>query len=193
MTLGETTGTTPPVYTTIDVLEVESELVELDPPLLTLVFEADVDEDGLPDDLNGDGLPDVIWPRVLFQKLDPEDESGLALAEGGPMLPGVIVPLDPADPGNPETNLVLQAAGLGLPFDGVSSMLVEDLTAVIPALALEFTDGTTATLSPLEPYGDTARGTYQVLVMNNTGQLWTIPNELAGADVDGQQQRLLVR
>jgi len=185
--LGPTVGTTPQVLVEVAATEIHSSAMDVDQPVLTLVFGPDGDEDGLPDDLDGDGLPDVLWPRVLVRRLDPLDPAGLAVQDPGVLLPGLVVPLDVADPLNPETNLALAAANLGLPFDGATPFLVDRLTVLVPPLVVTELDPlTTAPIEEVAASGVAVVGRYQVLVMNSTGQRWSLPNALADLGLEAQ-------
>ena len=187
MTVGETPGTTPSVFVQLTGDDIDSPLCEATSPLFTLVFAPDLDADGSPEDFNGDGLPDVLWPRILARKLSGEDSTGIAVEEGSPIiLPGIIVPLDPLDPFNPATNLVIQHNQAGLPFDGASVFPQAALTVAVPGLVL--TDLATLSVSPIETVAQAAdvTGEYQILVMNSSGQTWQVPNELLLFGTAGQ-------
>ena len=180
MTVGASPGTTESVFVELDAADADSPLCSATSPLFTLVFAPDLDGDGAPDDFNGDGLPDVLWPRVLARKLSGDDVAGIAVDEVSPIvLPGIIVPLDPADPFNPATNLVIQAAQAGVPFDGASVFPQTSLTVAVPGLVL--TDLATLTVAPIETVALSTNvlGEYQILLMNSSGQTWQLPNELA--------------
>ena len=180
MAMGPAHGTTPNTLLHFETRGVESIFGTVENPLFTLVFEADGDGDGWPDDLNGDGAPDVKWPRILAIRLDPEDPQQLTRAEGPVVLPGVVLPFDLADPFNFDTNLVLQSMGAGLPFDGEQIIPMTDLDVIVPPLVI--TDLATRTTAPIELVaagGAEVTGEYQIVVMNSTGQVWTMPNEIS--------------
>jgi len=190
MALGPAVGTTPNTLLRLTTQDLESDLVDASSPRFTVVFAPDTDGDGWPDDNNADGAPDVLWPRVLFFRLDPEDPAGLTRAEPPVLLPGVVLPLDLAAPMDLTTNLVLQSRLAGLPFDGQSLLPVADLRVAVPPLVV--TDLATSSVAPLEGVEGDVFGDYQVLVMNSTGQVWNLPNELAGLGVEGQDLRFSV-
>ncbi len=178
--MGPAVGTTPNTVVHFETRGVESIFGSVEDPLFTLVFEADGDGDGWPDDLNGDGAPDVKWPRILAVRLDPEDPQQLTRAEGPVVLPGVVLPFDIDDAFNFETNLVLQAMAAGLPFDGEQVIPMTDLNVIVPPLVV--TDLATRATAPIEAVaasGVEVTGEYQVVVMNSTGQVWTMPNEIS--------------
>ncbi len=193
MTVGATAGSTESVLVELDTTDMDAPLCSATSPLLTLVFAPDLDSDGSPDDFNGDGLPDVVWPRVLVRKLSGDDVAGIAVDEANPIvLPGIVVPLDPLDPFNPATNLVIQAAQAGIPFDGASVFPQSSLTVAVPGLVL--TDLATLTVAPIENVAQVmdVTGEYQVLVMNSSGQTWQLPNELAMYGEAGQDAVFVV-
>ena len=189
--VGPIVGSTPTTYLEFETVSLESDLIDQVDPLFTLVMQADGDGDGWPDDLNGDGAPDVKWPRVLFFKLDPTDDAGLTRQDPPVLLPGVVLPFDPDDAMDLTTNRILQAQGAGIPFDGASVFPVSTMRVALPPLVV--TDLATSSTADLEVIAGSdvdVLGDYQVLVMNSTGQVWNLPNELAGFGVAGQGQRL---
>jgi hypothetical protein len=189
--VGPVVGSTPTMYLDFETASLESDLIDQDNPLFTLVFGPDGDEDGFPDDLNGDGAPDVVWPRVLFFKLDPSDASGLTRADPTVLLPGVVLPFDTNDAMDLSMNRIEQARAAGIPFDGASIMPVTTMRVAVPPLVV--TDLATRSTVDLEAFaasGINVLGDYQVLVMNSTGQVWNLPNELAGFGHTDQAVRL---
>ncbi len=194
MTVGDTPGTTPSVFIELEATDADAVLCSATSPLFTLVFAPDLDGDGAPDDFNGDGLPDLVWPKVLARKLSGDDIAGIAVDEANPIvLPGIIVPLNPSDPFNPATNLVIQAAQAGVPFDGVSVFPQTAMTVAVPGLVL--TDLATLTVAPIESVAQVAdvTGEYQILLMNSSGQTWQVPNELALYGEAGQDAVFVVQ
>ncbi len=191
--VGPIVGSTPTTYLDFTAAPFESELIDQTSPLFTLVLGPDADEDGWPDDNNGDGVPDVAWPRVLFFKLDPADPAGLTRQDPPVLLPGVVLPFDTNDAMDLSTNRIEQARALGLPFDGASVLPVSTMRVALPPLVV--TDLATRSTVDLEAFaasGTDVLGDYQVLVMNSTGQVWNLPNELAGYDVPGQDTALVL-
>lgn len=177
--LGPAPGTTGNTLLTLTATSVSSDAVTAEDPRFTLVFAPDADGNGWPDDHNGDGLPDVVWPRVLFVSADPSDASGLTQDDPPTVLPGVVLPLNPANAVDLDTNFVLTQRLAGLPFDGAAVLPVGQLTVVLPPLVV--TDLDTATTAAIEGVEDVL-GDYQIVVMNSSGQTWTVPNELAEAE-----------
>lgn len=179
MQMGDAPLTTATVFLAIDAVTFVTDMLEVSDPALSVVLGTDEDGDGMPDDDNGDGLPDVDDPQVLLFRLDPDDPT----AESDPrvVLPGVVLSLDPTDPTDPATNLVMQAYGAGIPFDGVTQMHVQSLLLAVPGLVVTSTEP--LVLTPIESVaaaGVEVVGLYRVMVMNPNGQLWYLPNELAG-------------
>lgn len=190
MPVGPIVGSTPTMYLDFETHSLESDLIDQTNPLFTMVFGADVDGNGFPDDDNADGAPDVDWPRVLFFKLDPADETGLTRMDPAVLLPGVVLPFDTNDAMDLTTNKMLQAKAAGLPFDGASVFPTSTMRVAVPPLVV--TDLATRSTADLEAFaasGVNVLGDYQVLVMNSTGQVWNLPNELAGFGVEGQGER----
>jgi|GEM_PF-757551 len=192
MTVGNNPGDTAAVYLQLGTSSVSAPVCEATNPLFTLVFREDGDVNGQPDDLNGDGLPDVLWPRVFVRKLDPSDPAGIAVLDPPVVLPGIVVPLDPSDPFNAATNLVIQQAQAGLPFDGLSVFPQAGLTIAVPGLVV--TDAATSSVAPIEVVAGSVdvTGEYQILVMNSSGQTWSLPNEAALFSVPGQDDVFVV-
>ncbi len=193
MTVGAVPGDTASVFVQLSAVNMSEPVCQASSPLFTFTFAPDTDQDGVPEDFNGDGLPDVLWPRVFVRKLDPSDPAGLADASSPPVvLPGVIVPLDPADPFNPATNLVIQQTVAGLPFDGQTVFPQTSLRIAVPALVV--TDAATQTVAPIELVASSldVTGEYQVLVMNSSGQTWSVPNEAGLFDALGQDDVFVV-
>ena len=188
MTLGPVTGTTPTVYMELNTTDLDTPYVDATNPAFTVVFAPDADGSGLPDDYNGDGVPDIIWPRVLLVKLDPSDPYGLQTASPPVVLPGVVLPYDTDNTADLDTNLMLSAAIAGHPFDGQSPLLATRLKVAVPGLVV--TDLATATTAPIEDVagmGMDVVGDYQIVVMNSSGQTWSLPNEsFAVGDFPGQ-------
>ena len=176
----------------VDTLALSTSLVDVDTPLFTLVFAPDGDDDGLPDDLNGDTVPDVIWPQVLFLRLDPADENGLTTVDPPVVIPGVVLPQDLNDPTT--HNHLADYLTAGLPADGETVYPVSHLNVMIPELVVTDADAVPPVTSPLEEVAQAVEvtGGYQVLIMNNTGQLWQTPNELGAMGIPSQIQTLIV-
>lgn len=151
--------------------------------------------DGVPDDANGDGVPE-LWPRVVVRKLANEaagvnpladendldrngviDETGIDYDHLNPMT-GATIPAD----GVPD--LVVLAAGINV--TEVAPMLVDAmgrakptptpltrLPIVIRPTALDATDSRRPA-----PIKGVPEGRYAITVIQQTGQTWRVPNEL---------------
>jgi uncharacterized protein (DUF2141 family) len=122
----------------------------------------DRDGDGVADDVNGDGRPDVS-PIVVAERLDPEDPEGLRLATPRAAVFGIVDPT--------------QLAGTGFPvFDPTATSsvaIVDRLEVILPPLAVD-------PARPVDPF-PTPPGRYRVTLIASTGQTWTVPNELSRA------------
>jgi len=177
-----------PLATSLFVLRsraVESDLIDVQAPFFTVVLASS--GDGVADAGKQQAPPEILWPKVVIQRLDPSDPEALRLSE--PPLQLVAQPLlsDPLAPGDPDTDLLSRAAALGVPFDGLSVLPVTSLAVSVPGLVV-------TSQQPLElrPIGEVAAagsevtGSYQVLVMNSSGQRWSLPNELSAYGEDDQ-------
>lgn len=117
---------------------------------------ADLDGNGVADDLNGDGNPDVL-PVVVAELLDPADSSNLTPAVPRAVLFSVVDPT--------------QFGVLGFPV-----MDPTQLSTVIEAPSL------VATFVPLP--APPAAGRYRITVITGRGQTWTVPNDFIRAQGD---------
>ncbi len=186
-------GVTQSALFKVAALDIRSDLVDVNTPVFTVVMAPDGNGDGLPDDLNGDGMPDVVWPQVLVRRLDPNAPSGLEVEEPGVLLPGVVLSVNPLDPTDAESNLTALAAAQGIPFDGQTPLLRSELiVAAAPQVVTNLEPLELVSLDAVYASGGEVTGGYQVLVMNSTGQLWNLPNELTAYGIDGQDGRLEV-
>ncbi len=154
-------------------------LAESEDPVFKVILGTDEDGDGEPDDDNGDGVADVDWPRVLVFRLDPDDPTKLSESDPRVVMPGVVVPFDPFNLLAP--GLLDEAEDLGIPLDGRTPLLKDELIVAVPDLVI--TSSVPLVLTPIEEIraaGTEVLGEYRFLVMNPNGQLWYTPNEMAG-------------
>ena len=162
-------------------------VVNLRSPLF-LVRYMDQNGDGAPDDVNRDGIPE-FWPRVVLRKLAESsltDENDLdnngALDDTGVDYPHVNAPQD----GEPD--LVVLASGL-VPDAFLPALTDEqgnpkmsafvptsELTVAVRAIALDARHPAAP-----EQLRTVPPGRYAVIVMQSTGQVWRVPNELTPA------------
>ena len=166
-------------------------------PTFLLRF-VDDNADGMPDDANGDGVPEV-WPRVVVRKLafgksvlldeNDLDKNGIPDAtgeDGG-------VPIDYAHIGEDEdqkADVVVLAAG----FDvrEYAAQLVDSMGRVkttptpVPHLKLQLLPRAFDASNPAapQPLRAVPVGPYAITVIQQTGQTWRVPNEL-GLGVPG--------
>jgi hypothetical protein len=159
-------------------------VVDLRSPTFLVRF-VDENGDGQPDDANRDGVAD-LWPRIVVRKLAENsltDENDLdnngVLDATGVDYPHVNAPQD----GEPD--LVLLASGLvpdaflpaltdaqGNPrMDAV--VPTPEITVALRALAFDARDPAAP-----EQLRSVPPGRYAVIVIQSTGQVWRVPNEL---------------
>ena len=176
--------------------------VNLSTPVFLVRF-VDENHDGVPDDANGDGVPE-LWPRVIVRKLasgdstitdeNDLDSNGVLDSEGvdyahasGPadgapdlvvlaagIVPDALLPGLTDSNGRPNTDAVLP---------------VTELTVAVRPQALDARNP-----SAPAPLAKMPSGRYAVIVLQSTGQAWRVPNELSPAlagnlglpSIDGQ-------
>lgn len=114
-----------------------------------LVSFVDADRDGVPDDQNGDHLPD-LYPRVVL-RLTGQEPGALPV-----VVPAIINPFP-----------FLDALAVA-PFAPT-----EQLELIIPPVAVEQTPEGNRILDAIPP------GEYETIVISGTGQTWQVPNDLA--------------
>jgi hypothetical protein len=182
--------------------------VNLSAPIFLVRF-VDENKDNVPDDANRDGAPD-LWPRIVVRKLADNgtglqdendlDNNGVLDAQG----------MDYAHEDSPQDgqpDLVVLATGIladtlppglydteGRPI--MSAVLpVTELTLGLRPIAIDVRNpANPARLKSLPP------GRYGVTVVQSTGQVWRVPNELSPTSddvglprVDGQGFSFQVR
>ncbi|MBL8956622.1 MAG: hypothetical protein JNK82_37955 [Myxococcaceae bacterium] len=121
----------------------------------------DSDSDGRPDDLDGDGVPDLSL-QLFLRWLPRPGEDG----SGG----SVIVPLlfDPSP--------FLSALGGQLGTELAVTRLSGTVVPLAQRLVLE-----PGMLPSLTPVGAPPRGSYELIALAAGGQFWRLPNDLRGA------------
>jgi hypothetical protein len=161
--------------------------VNLGAPLFLVRF-MDEDRNGVPDDANGDGSPD-LWPRVVVRKLADggsglTDENDLdnngVLDEQGVDYAHLTSPADGAP------DLVVLAAGIvpdALPpglYDS-NGRAIMDAVLPLPELTVAVRPAAFDARNPSAPAPllKMPSGRYAVIVLQSTGQVWRVPNELA--------------
>mgnify|MGYP001582055767 CR=1 FL=1 len=148
--------------------------------------------DGVPDDANGDGVPEV-WPRVVVRKLPFEksplldendlDKNGIVDAEGEDYEHA-----NGEKDGKPD--VVVVAAGFDVTeyapslFDAMGR--VKLTPTIVPKLRLVLQPRAFDVSAPTSPQllRGVPVGRYAITVIQLTGQTWRVPNEL-GLDVPG--------
>ncbi len=175
--------------------DLTSDIQDVEDARFTIVFAADEDGDGMPDDLSGTGFADLLSPTIVLRKLDESDPTGLTLDADNPVIiPLAGLPFEPPLGLDPEWGLLAMQNELGLPFDGVSEFTNDRLLVAMRELVL--IDRATRTTQPIGEFeaetGRDVTGTYQMMVMNSSGQLWTIPNELADFGLPDQGARVRI-
>ena len=114
-------------------------------------------------DADGDGLPDV-WPRVFLVALDPADPTDLTQRAPTQIIPAAV------DPTPFLAGLRPQQARPAVP-----AILTNRLPIIVRPVLV---DAATRVRRPLAP------GKYKIVIINQTGQAWQIPNEAGPAALD---------
>jgi len=132
------------------------------------------DSGGAAVDADQDGLADV-WPRVFLVRLDSSDPAGLTQYIS-PALHATATQIIPAaiDPTPFLTALQPQAGGNAAP------VITDRVTVVVRPTLLDASNPAIAPqrLPSLQP------GSYKIVLMEQTGQVWQIPNEAGSAALD---------
>lgn len=149
-----------------------------------LVRYVDDNNDGVPDDANGDSKPD-LWPRVVVRKLaaapslldeNDADHNGVLDAQG------VDYPhADGSQDGQPDAvvlaaKLVDDALQSALASSGGKPVVVPELTVAVLPQALDASNPRAPA-----PLKSVPSGRYSVTLLQFTGQTWRVPNELSPA------------
>lgn len=182
--------------------------VNLSSPAFLVRF-MDENHDGVPDDANGDGVPE-LWPRIIVRKL-ADGGNGITdendLDNNGELDATGVDYAHASAPADGQPDLVVLAAGFvpdallpglydteGRPrMDAV--IPVNELNVAVRPLALDARNP-----SAPAPLQKMPSGRYAVIVLQSTGQSWRVPNELAPAlagviglpSIDSQGQTLQV-
>lgn len=152
----------------------------------------DDNNDGLPDDANGDGVPE-LWPRVVVRKLAPErsplldendlDKNGIVDAEGTDYEHA-----DGTTDGKPD--VVVLAAGFD-PTEYAMQLVdamgrVKQVATPVPRLKLVLRPRAFDASNPSAPQQlrTVPVGDYAITVIQQTGQTWRVPNELSPGIAD---------
>ncbi len=114
-------------------------------------------------DTDGDGLPDV-WPRVYLVALDPADPTDLTQLAPAQVIPAAV------DPTPFLAGLKPQQARPAVP-----AILTDRLPIIVRPVLVDAATHARRALAP---------GRYKVVVVNQTGQVWQIPNEAGPAALD---------
>jgi hypothetical protein len=120
----------------------------------------DLDGDGIADDRDGDGAPDV-FPIVVAELLDPSDPSNLQLAPMTVRIPGIVDP----------TQFVPLGFPAGDPHMVQAVVLAHVLRVAFPPVGVDVMG------RPVTP----PAGRYRITLIKALGQTWTVPNELQRA------------
>jgi hypothetical protein len=162
-------------------------VVDLSSPVFLVRF-MDENRDGVPDDANRDGAPD-LWPRVLIRKLadggngltdeNDLDNNGVIDAQGADY-----VRADGTVDGQPDlvvipTVLLADPLLSGL-YDSENRPKM-DAVVLTPELTVAFRPIAIDGRNPAVPVTLKAvpAGRYAVIVLQSTGQVWRVPNELS--------------
>ena len=134
------------------------------------------DAGGATVDSDADGLPDV-WPRAFLVRLDSSDPTELAQAQ------------NPDQPGQVVTQ-VIPAAIDPTPFMPAllsgGTYLATRLTVIARPVLLDASDPT----KPPVRLAHLAPGKYKLVLVNQTGQVWQVPNEAGSAALTAQSAAL---
>lgn len=152
--LAQTPGVPTPLTLVVEPLEGELDRARLG----FRVGLVDEDQNGVPDDLDGDRVPD-LWPRA-FMRWQPKPGQGEDGAEV--LLPMIF---------NPAPFLAELAGDLG------KSVFVDRLQFGVLAQGQKLTQGPGGQVT-VEALGSAPAGSYQLVVLSRTGQYWTLPNDL---------------
>lgn len=113
-----------------------------------LITFVDDDRDGIPDDQNGDHLPD-LYPRVALRRVPSAEYPGTVL------VPAILNPFPFLD--------ALERSG---------AVVTDVLELIVPPVAVERSAAGDAFLPEIPP------GQYETVVISGTGQTWQVPNGL---------------
>jgi hypothetical protein len=175
-----------PTVVQLDALPL-SDGVMVQPAPAFLLRMVDDDGDGVPDDANGDGRPD-LWPRVVVRKLaqgrsplideNDLDKNGVVDAQGEDYehvgadrdgVPDAVVLAAGFDPTEYASQLVDTNGKVK-----VTPTVVSHLKLVISPRAFDVSNPAAP-----QPLVSVPAGRYAVVIIQQTGQTWRVPNELS--------------
>jgi hypothetical protein len=109
-------------------------------------------------DADGDGLADA-WPRIFLERLDVSDTALLTPFSRTQLIPAAVDPTS-----------FLTALGTA------PTVLTTQIPVVVRPALVDATNPDARTVGALQP------GSYRIVVVNQTGQVWQIPNQAGGSD-----------
>ena len=132
------------------------------------------DSGGSTVDADHDGLPDV-WPRVFLVRLDPGDPAGLTQYVSADLHRTLTQVIPAAIDPTPFLTALQPEPGKSAP-----PVFTDRITVVVRPTLLDATDPQAAPvrLPSLQP------GSYKIVLVEQTGQIWQIPNEAGSAALD---------
>ena len=132
------------------------------------------DSGGATADADHDGLPDV-WPRVFLLRLDSSDPAGLTQLLSSDRLQTLTQVIPAAIDPTPFLTALQPEPGKNAP-----PVVTDRVTVVVRPTLLDATNPLAAPrrLPSLQP------GAYKIVLVEQTGQIWQIPNEAGSSALD---------
>ena len=132
------------------------------------------DSGGAAVDADHDGIPDV-WPRVFLVRLDSSDPTGLTQYSSGTPRQTLTQVIPAAIDPTPFLTALQPQPGMNPP-----PVITDHLTVIVRPTLLDATNPLVAPqrLPSLQP------GAYKIVLVEQTGQIWQIPNEAGSAALD---------